>query len=59
MVDEEGEPVPGVPYKITTPDGRVKSGSLDKDGKAHVKGFDPGSCKVTFPGLDQEAWEDA
>jgi len=59
MVDEEGKPVPGIRYKITTPDGRVKSGSLNKDGKAEVKGFDPGSCKVTFPELDQEAWEDA
>jgi type VI secretion system secreted protein VgrG len=59
MVDEEGKPVPGVRYRITTPEGRVKSGSLNKDGKAHVKGFDPGSCKVTFPELDQEAWEDA
>jgi type VI secretion system secreted protein VgrG len=59
MVDEEGKPVPGVRYRITTPEGRVKSGSLNKNGQAHVKGFDPGSCKVTFPELDQEAWEDA
>ncbi len=59
MIDEAGRPVPGIRYKVTTPDGRVKSGSLDKNGKAHVKGFDPGSCKVTFPELDKGAWEDA
>lgn len=59
MVDEAGRPVPGVRYKVKLPNGRYRSGSLNKDGKAHIKGFDPGSCEVTFPDLDREAWEEA
>ena len=59
LVDEEGKPVPGESYKITLPDGRVASGSLNEKGEAEVKGIDPGNCKVTFPNLDKDAWEEA
>ncbi|MGI8468498.1 MAG: type VI secretion system Vgr family protein [Pyrinomonadaceae bacterium] len=59
MVDEAGNPAAGKRYRVTTPNGRVASGSLDKDGKAEVKGIDPGNCKVSFPDLDKDAWEDA
>lgn len=60
LIDEAGKPVKGVPYKITLPNGRHKSGLTNKDGKGEAKGFDPGSCKVTFfPALDEAAWEDA
>jgi type VI secretion system secreted protein VgrG len=57
LVDEDGKPVPGERYRITLPDGRVAEGSLDGKGKARVEGIDPGSCKVTFPRLDKDAWE--
>jgi type VI secretion system secreted protein VgrG len=59
MVNEAGEPVPGVRYRVTTPSGRVASGTLNKEGKAEVKGIDPGNCQVTFPDLDKDAWEEA
>lgn len=59
MVDQEDQPLPGVPYKITLPDGKtVAQGTLDEKGFARVDFIDPGSCKVTFPTLDQEAWEE-
>lgn len=58
LVDEEGQPVPGEPYRITLPDGTtVADGTLDAKGWARVDNIDPGSCKVTFPNLDKEAWE--
>ena len=57
LVDEDGNPVPGEQYKITLPDGSVASGTLDGNGKARVDGIDPGSCKVTFPNLDQSVWK--
>ena len=58
LVDEEGKPVPGEEYRITLPDGStVASGTLDGKGKARVDGIDPGTCKVTFPNLDQSAWK--
>src|SRR5881227_2766391 len=60
LVDEEGQPVPGEPYVITLPDGStVADGTLDQKGFARVDGIDPGTCKVTFPNLDKEAWDKA
>jgi len=59
LLDEEDNPVPGEKYKITLPDGKVKTGTLDQNGFARVDGIDPGTCKVTFPDLDKDAWEKA
>jgi type VI secretion system secreted protein VgrG len=59
MVDEEGNPVPGQGYEVTEADGTVHEGTLDHKGKAHVLLLKPGSCKVSFPGLDKGAWEEA
>ena len=58
LVDEEGIPVAGEPYRITLPDGTtVADGTLDDKGWTRVENIDPGTCKVTFPNLDQDAWE--
>jgi type VI secretion system secreted protein VgrG len=58
LVDNAGKPVPGEPYKVTLPDGTtVADGTLDDKGHARVDNIDPGSCKVTFPNLDKDAWE--
>jgi type VI secretion system secreted protein VgrG len=56
MVDEEDNPVPGERYEITVPDGSVASGTLDEKGFARVEGIDPGTCQITFPERDKEAW---
>ncbi len=57
MVDEEDEPVPGEKYKITLPDDSVAEGTLDGKGFARIEGIEPGTCKITFPELDKDAWE--
>ena len=58
LVDEAGKPVAGEPYQVTLPDGStVADGTLDEKGRARVEGIDPGTCKVTFPNLDKEAWK--
>jgi type VI secretion system secreted protein VgrG len=60
LVDEDGNPVPGEPYEITLPDGTtVARGTLDQNGFARVSGCDPGTCRITFPRLDRDAWEPA
>jgi hypothetical protein len=56
LVDLEGLPVPGEKYKITLPDDSVAEGTLNEKGFARVEGFDPGSCKVTFPTRDKTTW---
>ncbi|MBN2492832.1 MAG: hypothetical protein JXQ29_18430 [Planctomycetes bacterium] len=57
LVGEDDEGIPGEKYRITLPDGSVAEGTLDEKGLARVEGFEPGSCQVTFPELDAEAWE--
>ena len=57
LVDEDDQPVPGERYRITLPDGSVDEGTLDENGFRRVQGIDPGTCEVTFPNLDKDAWE--
>jgi type VI secretion system secreted protein VgrG len=59
LVDEENNPVPGQGYEVVEGDGTTHTGTLNENGKAHVKLKNPGSCQVSFPDLDQGAWEDA
>lgn len=59
LVDEEDEPVPGEKYRITLPDDTVAEGTLDEKGFARVDGIVSGTCKVTFPDLDKDAWAPA
>jgi type VI secretion system secreted protein VgrG len=59
LLDEDDQPVAGEKYKVTLPDGSVKTGTLDENGFARVDGVDPGTCKVTFPNLDRDAWDKA
>src|SRR5580658_5375595 len=59
LVDEQNDPVPGEPYSITLPDGSVAEGTLDENGFARVDGIEPGTCQITFPQRDTEAWKSA
>ena len=56
LLDEEDQPVPGEAYQVQLPDGTVAEGTLNDQGVARVEGFEPGSCEVTFPNLDQSVW---
>jgi len=57
LVDKEDKPVPGKMYKITLSDDSVIEGTLGSDGFARHDGIPKGTCKVTFPELDKNAWE--
>ena len=57
LVDEDGLCIPGEEYRITLPDGTAVEDYLDEKGFARVDGIDPGTCQVTFPELDKEAWK--
>ena len=57
LLDEQGNPVAGERYRVTLPDGKtIAEGTTDENGFARVSNIDPGSCKITFPNLDREAW---
>ena len=58
LVDREGKPMPGVRYRITPPAGDEPSeGMLNEFGQAGYYQIEPGTCKVTFPDLDADAWD--
>ncbi|MFN0137604.1 MAG: type VI secretion system Vgr family protein, partial [Phycisphaerae bacterium] len=58
LFDDNGEPLVGERYVVVLPDGtKVARGRTDKEGKAEIKGIDPGSCEVQFPDLDGATWE--
>ena len=59
LVDMEGNPVGGKHYLIKTPSGAVEEGNLDGNGRVRLNNLDPGTCVVSFPDLDMEAWERA
>lgn len=59
LVGEDDKPITGELCEITVPDGRVYKSSTDHKGLVKVTGFEPGQCKITFPRLDQDAWEPA
>ncbi len=57
MVDEEGKPWRGELYEITRADGRVIRGKLNEKGQARIGLPKKENAKVSFPKLDQDAWE--
>ena len=60
LVGEDKAPIPGEPYAITLPDGEtIAEGTLDDKGLARLEGIEPGTCKITFPKRDQDAWKKA
>lgn len=59
LVGEDDKPIPGEEYKITTSDNKVVTGTLDEKGFARREGIKEGTCKVTFPRLDKDAWKKA
>lgn len=59
VVDEDGRPMPGLDYTCMLPDGTMRSGKLDKDGKVRFDGIDPGNCAFMLPTLAPDAWRRA
>jgi hypothetical protein len=49
LVDQDGTPVPGRPYRVVLPDGTTQDGTLDSNGTAFVRNLDPGSCQIWCP----------
>jgi hypothetical protein len=57
--NEGGGPAGGVVYAVELPDGSIRKGRLDSQGRAKVQSPVQGQYKVSFPGLDASAWEPA
>jgi hypothetical protein len=61
LVDQDGQPVANRPFRILLPNNAVQEGRTDREGKAKVKGIEPGTCEIVFPELYDEdfAWKPA
>ncbi len=58
MLGEDDQPIPSLEYRILLPSGEEVKGFLDSHGLARVDGIEtPGTCQVSFPELDREAWD--
>lgn len=58
LVNMADEPVAGERYRIKLPNGQTYEGRLDENGRARYGMVYPeGECEITFPDLDQSAWE--
>jgi len=56
LTDRAGKPATGVAYRIKLPDGEIVSGLLDENGRARQQNLNGGTCLVSFPDLDGDAW---
>jgi hypothetical protein len=59
LIDEQGEPIAGVPFRIVLSDRTVRTGTTSATGVARFDGIPAGVCKLSFTHLDQDAWEAA
>jgi len=57
LVDKTGHPVAGETYQVTLADGKITKGTLNEKGFARLEPVEPGTCKITFPNLEKQAWK--
>ena len=58
LVGDDDKPIPNEAYIVVFPDGKETRGRLNKAGFARISSIaQPGTCKVSFPNLDTDAWE--
>ncbi len=56
LLGEDDAPIAGERYVVALPDGSTREGVTDRDGLARLEGIRSGTCRVSFPGLDRDAW---
>ncbi|MBL8240463.1 MAG: hypothetical protein JNM66_23785 [Bryobacterales bacterium] len=52
--DDDVTPIGGAAYKVTLPDGAVREGTLDGNGRARLEGIPAGVCTVELPYEESE-----
>jgi hypothetical protein len=56
LLGEDDSPIPDEAYEIRLPGGTLLTGTLDENGSMRIDDIPPGTCQVSFPNLDKEAW---
>lgn len=57
LVDQDGEPVSGQPYRIRLPDQSVHTGTTDARGAVRFDGITAGEATISFVELDAREWK--
>ena len=57
LKDEEGNPVADESYRVKLPDGTIRTGRLDADGKARIEDVPAGKHQINFPRLHGDEWK--
>lgn len=57
LLGEDDRAIAREEYVMELPDGTHKRGFLDGDGFVRLAGLVSGTCKISFPRLDRDAWE--
>lgn len=48
VLDPHGRPVPGIAYELNTPDGEIRTGVTDSQGRVRESGIANGTCAIRF-----------
>jgi len=56
LLGEDDSPIPNEAYEIRLPGGELVTGTLDGTGTVRIDGIPPGTCRISFPNLDKDAW---
>ena len=58
LVGEDGKGIKNEDYLIVTADGKEYTGKTDRNGSVRLEEIPEGDCTVSFPSMDQDAWEE-
>ncbi|MDE1947448.1 MAG: hypothetical protein KGL43_10475 [Burkholderiales bacterium] len=59
LVDPDGNPVPGEPYRIRLPDQSLRIGTTDANGKVRFEPIVAGQATICYTGFDTQEWQAA
>lgn len=56
VLNQDGDPLAGVRYELTLPDGNTVSGQTDDSGAVYLADVAPGECELSLPDLPDDSW---
>jgi hypothetical protein len=59
LVDQDGNPVPGEPFRVRLPDQSLRTGKTNQEGKVRFECITAGEATVCYTGFDTKDWQGA
>jgi hypothetical protein len=57
LVDQDGRPVAGEPFRIRLPDQSLRTGRTNREGKVRFDCITAGQAVITYTGFDTQEWQ--